>query len=720
VISSAAFMLAFLTLTTPLLLGGLGLLALPLIAHWLHRRSQRTVIFPSIALLLETVAQQSQFQRLKRWLLLMLRLLAVACIVLAFTRPVWQSSAAVAELPENAAAAVVLVLDLSPSVGRQADGVSELESLKGELGTVLDELETGLDVAGVVVADGAPRSLFPRLSANTAGLRAEVSRLAPGFEPADFPAAFAAAAKLIESHRGPRRLVVLSDLQRSNWLEFLSASKPGEILPAGTVVSIGARPAQAAPNIGLSRPHHFPALPLPGEPIDVSVHVANYSDATRQVRLICERQSGDGTAAPQGRDELTVALAPREERDVTFPIAALETKRQFVRFEAVVSDGLAIDNAAALVVETIARTPVIVLTDDDAESPGTAGYYLSRALSPSNESTSRFEPRVLRSAEVSSESLAGAAVIVVGYLGALSEQAAGELIHFVENGGGLIVFSGDGPVDRNLQLLETAAGSGQVLPWSPGTRRNSAASNVPFHLGHGRWQSRFLRAFDEQSQYALQQIQFERVWSAGALSPAADVLLNFADRTPAVGLRAYGRGVVVVANFSPDATTGDLARHGAFVAFTQMLVQASIPEGADHAQPLVGQAWNWRGPFRSAAEYSATGPDGRPLPLASRVEGEQTRLSILRLPLPGVHQLLSGDAVVEAVAAGLDDRESDLERIRAADIEQRFAATGTVVATASAEGDRPPLRGRPLWGEFFAVALAAIGLELFLLGWWRR
>ena len=390
--------LAFLTLTTPLLLGGLSLLALPLIAHWLHRRSQRTIVFPSIALLLETVAQQSQFHRLKRWLLLALRLLAVACIVVAFTRPVWQSAAADGGLSAADAAAVVLVVDIGASTGQTSGGVTELESLKSAAGTILDDLVAGVDVAGVVLADGSPRSVFPRLSANLGGLRNELSRLTPTAERADFAAAFAAAGKLLADHQGPRRLYLLTDGQRSNWRDALAPGELGQTLPAGTVVSVAPLRREVVSNVALSNPRHYPTLPLAGEPFDVSLHVSNHSEATRQVRLVCERTSGDGAGLVLGRDEQTVALTPREQRDVAFHVSALESERQFVRLTALAEDGLTIDNSAALVVATASRTPVIVLSDDDPEEAGSSAYYLLRALSPR-----RRGPDALRAAAPAAE-----------------------------------------------------------------------------------------------------------------------------------------------------------------------------------------------------------------------------------------------------------------------------------------------------------------------------
>ncbi len=711
--------LALLTLTTPLLLGGLSLLALPLIAHWLHRHSRRTLVFPSIALLVQTVAQQSQFHRLKRWLLLALRLFAIACIVLAFTRPVWQSADAGTGVTEGSSAAVVFLVDVSASTGRRHDGLVELEALKAAAAEILRDLQPGRDVAGIIIADAAPRSVFPRLSANLTGLTSELNRLAPTYERADLQTALAAAGKLLETHTGPRRLYILSDLQRSNWSEVLEASRPGESLPSDVQVSVIARTG-ATPNVSLSRPRRFPTLPLSGEPFDVTVSVGNHSPTTRQVRLICERTAGDGTGTILGRDEQTVALTANERRDVSFRVASLDEERQFVRLEAVGEDGLEADNVAWLVVETVARTPVLVLSDDDPQEPGSAGYYLSRALAPTAESPTRFLPAHLRTAELTAERVSGAAVIVVGYLGALNEPQAGILANFVRQGGGLVIFSGEGPVDRNLQAL-AAAGAGGLLPWSPGPRR-LASVREPRRLGNGRWQSRWLRAFDEQSQLALQTIQFPRVWAAGAISPAAEVLLHFDDGTPAVGVRAVERGTIVVCNFSPESTTSDLARHGAFVAFTQMMVQAAVPEAREQSQPLVGQSWNWSSRFSESETVGlkAVGPAGQALALTTRNTGNGYAPQLPRTSRPGIYRLERRGVVLEATAVSLDEREGPLDRLAAADVEQRLAASGTNIVTLEQDGRPPPLRGRPLWGEFLSAALAAIALELFLLGWWRR
>ena len=45
----------------------------------------------------------------------------------------------------------------------------------------------------------------------------------------------------------------------------------------------------------------------------------------------------------------------------------------------------------------------------------------------------------------------------------------------------------------------------------------------------GKWQSRLLADFDEQSQIAMAQIRFQRTWTVGAVRLDAKVLLTFSD-----------------------------------------------------------------------------------------------------------------------------------------------------------------------------------------------
>ena len=71
----------------PLFLFGLAAAAIPILIHLFTRRRPREVRFPSLEFLAEVNQSEIRRLKLKQWLLLLLRTLAVAAIALAMSRP---------------------------------------------------------------------------------------------------------------------------------------------------------------------------------------------------------------------------------------------------------------------------------------------------------------------------------------------------------------------------------------------------------------------------------------------------------------------------------------------------------------------------------------------------------------------------------------------------------------------------------------------------------
>ena len=74
-------------LLAPLFLAALGALAIPLVLHLSQRARKEPVRFPSLAFVRRVPFKTTERRRLRDRLLLMLRLLVLALLVFAFTRP---------------------------------------------------------------------------------------------------------------------------------------------------------------------------------------------------------------------------------------------------------------------------------------------------------------------------------------------------------------------------------------------------------------------------------------------------------------------------------------------------------------------------------------------------------------------------------------------------------------------------------------------------------
>ena len=117
----------------PQFLWALLLLLIPVLVHLFQLRRFRTTFFTNVALLQKLTAESNKSKSIKKWLLLLSRLLAIAALVFAFARPVEPSKQS-----ENQSTKPLFVyLDNSLSMQANVQGVPLLE-------TAIQELVSGL------------------------------------------------------------------------------------------------------------------------------------------------------------------------------------------------------------------------------------------------------------------------------------------------------------------------------------------------------------------------------------------------------------------------------------------------------------------------------------------------------------------------------------------------------------------------------------------------
>src|SRR5262245_40220641 len=107
--------------TSPWLLAGLAAVGLPVLIHYLTRARPRRIAFPPYRFLVEACAGRQAVHRLRTFLLLAVRCLAILFLVLLFSRPFLKPAGASAGA--DAARRVVLVVDASLSMRAVQRGV---------------------------------------------------------------------------------------------------------------------------------------------------------------------------------------------------------------------------------------------------------------------------------------------------------------------------------------------------------------------------------------------------------------------------------------------------------------------------------------------------------------------------------------------------------------------------------------------------------------------
>lgn len=199
------------TFLQPLLLAALPLAALPIIIHLINQYRYQSVRWGAMMFLLAAQQMSRGYTKLRQWLILLFRVLAIAGLILAISRPLssgWLGLAAGGR-PDT----TLLVVDRSPSMRQQsiASGISKLETAQRQLADTLRTLGTSRWV------------LFDPLSESPIELE-ELDYLLDAPESAgrssttDIPSLLLAARQYIETNQvGRVDIWLCSDLRENDW-----------------------------------------------------------------------------------------------------------------------------------------------------------------------------------------------------------------------------------------------------------------------------------------------------------------------------------------------------------------------------------------------------------------------------------------------------------------------------------------------------------------------
>ncbi len=191
--------------------------AAPAIIHWLtHPRPVRMPL-STLRFVREAIRQRRATHRLRDWLILALRTLAILLLAAAFAGPQWGERSL---MDEDAGDAVrVVVLDVSQSMAAADGNTPAIERARSIADRYL-QFRPGLR-SNLVLAGAKPQAVFDNPSTNFEALREELSRAKALPQRADVKGALEMAARLLapadENDRRRRELVIISDFQRSGW-----------------------------------------------------------------------------------------------------------------------------------------------------------------------------------------------------------------------------------------------------------------------------------------------------------------------------------------------------------------------------------------------------------------------------------------------------------------------------------------------------------------------
>ncbi len=680
-----------LSFLTPFFLAGFALLAVPVLIHLQRRHRARVLAFPSLMFLRKVEQASVRRRRIRHWALLALRCLALAILVLAFSRPILQAGAtAVGELGEGRE--LVLLLDRSYSMGFE----DRWDRARDAAREAINGMAEG-DVASLVAFDE-----WSTILSQPTGDRLELEQLLASVELSPRPTRFAPVIKsarkiVLESELPHQEVLLISDFQRVGW-------DRGEDLrlPAGAEVRL----------VDLSDRDRLGVTPSNLALISLILERSQLENRERiVVQARVSRRGGDQeipaslSLSLNGREleSLEISVDPDSSTLVGFEDFSLPAgvSRGKVR---IVGDSLAADNELFFVLSRGQTLPVLLL-EEPRRGGGGSGLYIEKALSLAIEPM--IQVRRLRGGRPSTEDLEQAAVVVLSDVELGSTSVAAELRSFVEEGGGLLVALGSRSGETHAALAEAG-----LLP-KPSVGQGGGPAMRVTRLA---FLDRTLPGFELFSGPRSGDFGTARFFRRQHLAPEADldrVLARFEDGGAALLDRKVGDGRVMVWASTLDTYWNDFVLQPVFLPF----LHQSVKNLSGFRPPA---PWHTIGDVVDLADLRVDGEDqlsGQTLEITTPRGDEVVGGEVLEVEEAGFYSLTVDEEEVDVLAVNVDRRESDLASL---DSEEFLAALQSLGGNSDAEGRavvrtaEERERAQGLWRYLALVGLLLLVGEIFL------
>lgn len=715
----------------------LPLAAAPIVLHLFDRQRSVVIQWGAMQFLVEAATRKTNARRLRQWLLLLLRVAAIAALVLALARPLapgrWLGGANRSE--------TILVLDNSLSTQRDANGQTAFAELQTRADEALNALQPGDSVRLMVSSPYAtwvtPASV--RIDAATLlALREQLRELRPTAGAGDLRAALlkAVQADVADETFVERRIVLLTDGRRANWkIDDAGAWKRFREALAGARLPIRLESIEAAEtaaergNVAVNRIRAGRALVGANQLLAITAELQNYSANASQPGVLTWSIGGktlEETHVP--------SLAGGQRQDIVWRHAFDRIGAFAVSCRLDAQDDLPADNRATLVVEVVDRVPVLLVEGAEGLAELQQDAYLVRAAlgrvegddggHDSGDYRSAFEPRIISPQRLETIDLDEFRAVVVPNFTAIGAKAVERLSQFVAEGGGLWLALGPRTDVGEFNQLIFNNGDGlspvaidevvnEDVDETAGERAGATRTTInPFQKSHPA-----AAELADDERLDTGEVKLSRRFRFRKPAAASDVatLLDLTNGEPLAVERRLGRGRVIVQGIPLAMPWSDLAVSQAFVVMVHdWLGYLGEPKAVRH-NLAPGEPISLAAVGVEQIEATLTTPAGD-----TTVTGEPAADGLTfrtsRTMLPGDYSLelgVSGDAIPFHVAR--DPIESDLTALSAAD-RTFLAAAGGLGGDAGRLPAASTAPREPLSPALLMALVALIAGELLLSG----
>ena len=673
----------------PLILFGLIAAAIPLLVYLFNFRRPQRLDYSSLALLHALQRTTLQRIRIRNWLLLLLRTLALCVLVIAFARPTLTDSAGTRFFGRSSMSAV-LALDASLSMmQRDSDGI-RLEQAKSAARAIIESAEPGDEL--FILSEKALHLETPDVLLNRAPT--------PATQTASSIIRSAGALLAQEASHLNKIVYYLGDLQESTLLDSVQIPLDQGIrvilVPVGTT--------ETRPNVGVANVQVTSRIVDPGTPTTIEATVVNHGTSSIEDYAV-SLYFGDERVA-----QTSIALP--SEVPVRVTLRGAPTMRGWLAgYVTMEDDGFEEDNQRYFTLNVPARRDILLAHGTEARTD-----HVELALSLRSESEALSTTKIPQRA-LAATLLSNFSTIFLISPDELSTGEVAKIKQYVENGGGLLIFPAAEPTSTNT-LLETV-GAGRVSIQESETSIDEADFEHPLFEG-------VFTLSDRAQRLEAVTVHRSARYVPGAAG-AEQTLITLLDGAPLLQEIQYGNGRIFFMAVAPDLVWSDLPVRGLFIPLMYRAAHYLSAGGSVQGEQLLaGHQTSIRIPAVQG-NITVKTPDGTELmPPQRQVFGAS--LLDLDIDSPGVAEVLAADVSVRLLSVGLDPAESRLVYLEPENAREALAealdAPVELLNAASQEGVSTAVNrartGLELWRHFLVLGLILLAAEMMLASRWRN
>ena len=636
---------------TPLFLIALAGLAIPVLIHLTRQEKGKPLRFPSLMFLKRIPFEETSRRRIRHWLLLAMRLVALGLLVAAFARP-FVRGGALASVGGPGPEEVVILLDRSYSMDL-GDNWSRAVSHAKDVAAALRPQ----DRISLVTFSETPH-LVHRSINDPARIAATLDTLRTGSLATRIGPAIKLARSTLAASELPRqRVVLISDFQRTGW-----RPDPDATLPAGVTIEPVAMGEEGAANLALTDLELGRESAGNRERVTVSARLINTGDteaATEVTLAIDDTDIGTATVTAPAGGAIPVTFDPFT---LTHPFTRGE-----VRVAEEPGTGLGEDNTLHFVASPGSDLSVLIV---DPLGDGDSNLYLRGALGIAEGAG--FATLLIRGAPSDSQ-LAASDVVVLNGAPFPGGNAGDRLRAFVEQGGGLLLVLGQRSTVPSVHAEFLPATVGPVTEGT-GERR----------LGFVDYDHAIFEAFMGPRSGDFSQANFYRTRRLDVTD--GRVTAQFDDGTPALVEGRRGKGRILIWASGLDRFWNDLALQPVYLPFVHRVTRFLGGRGEVAPWHLAGSTVNLAALTRAGTTLEIPPGAVAMEPGGGSVAVDPTT-ALLRLESRGIWEIRPPGERPEnpmALAANVDVTESDLTRL---DVEELVGAVGGEPAAGEDEDE---------------------------------